>query len=191
MNGFEIAGRPIKVGLVAETGGHGGGGGGSGPSGGYPVATNLDDSDNAGIAFTPQAKARLMASLSRENTSNFSFFFFFFFFFDFSDPLPINLIFFLLPAGLNPLNGKVVTPPPQVVAPNRTILLKNMFDPATESGPDWHLEIQEDVAEECSKYGKVLHCAVERESRVIFLFFFLFPFFPFLFCLLIFFSSSF
>jgi RNA recognition motif-containing protein len=48
--------------------------------------------------------------------------------------------------------------------PTRTILLKNMFDPAQESEDDWPSDIREDVIEECSKYGQVLHCYVEKDS---------------------------
>ena len=43
-------------------------------------------------------------------------------------------------------------------------VMKNMFDPATETGQDWHIEIQEDVESECSKYGRVLHSYVEKDK---------------------------
>jgi RNA-binding protein 39 len=33
-----------------------------------------------------------------------------------------------------------------------------------ETEPNFHLDIQEDVTEECSKYGKVLQCHVVRDS---------------------------
>ena len=35
--------------------------------------------------------------------------------------------------------------------PTRCLLLKNMFDPREEAGPDWAQEIEEDVAAECAK----------------------------------------
>ncbi|KAE8734944.1 Splicing factor isoform 2 [Hibiscus syriacus] len=38
--------------------------------------------------------------------------------------------------------------------PSECLLLKNMFDPATETEPDFDLDIKEDVEEECSKYGR-------------------------------------
>jgi hypothetical protein len=33
-----------------------------------------------------------------------------------------------------------------------------------ETEPNFHLDIQEDVTEECAKYGKVLQCHVVRDS---------------------------
>jgi len=44
------------------------------------------------------------------------------------------------------------------------LLLKNMFDPATETDPDWWIDIGQDVKEECSKYGPVRHVFVDRNS---------------------------
>jgi RNA-binding protein 39 len=50
--------------------------------------------------------------------------------------------------------------------PTPQFVLKNMFDPSEAAkDPDFHLDIQEDVTEECSKYGPVKHCAVDRNSQ--------------------------
>lgn len=68
--------------------------------------------------------------------------------------------------------------------PSECLLLKNMFDPATEvclfvfflvllwelliqlkmlqTEPDFDLDIKEDVEEECSKYGQVEHIFVDK-----------------------------
>ncbi|CAK7338061.1 unnamed protein product [Dovyalis caffra] len=48
--------------------------------------------------------------------------------------------------------------------PSECLLLKNMFDPATETEPDFDLDIKEDVEEECSKYGRVEHICVDKNS---------------------------
>ncbi|OMO64915.1 hypothetical protein COLO4_31728 [Corchorus olitorius] len=48
--------------------------------------------------------------------------------------------------------------------PSECLLLKNMFDPKLETEPDFDLEIKEDVQEECSKYGKLKHIFVHRDS---------------------------
>ncbi|KAF9682436.1 hypothetical protein SADUNF_Sadunf05G0108700 [Salix dunnii] len=48
--------------------------------------------------------------------------------------------------------------------PSECLLLKNMFDPATETEPDFDLDIKEDVEEECSKYGQVEHIFVDKNS---------------------------
>ncbi|MCD7455921.1 hypothetical protein HAX54_030170 [Datura stramonium] len=44
------------------------------------------------------------------------------------------------------------------------LLLKNMFDPATEMHPEFDLDIEDDVKEECSTYGRVKHIHVDKHS---------------------------
>ncbi|ORY82689.1 hypothetical protein BCR37DRAFT_410034 [Protomyces lactucae-debilis] len=47
----------------------------------------------------------------------------------------------------------------------RGILLKNMFNPAEETGDSWTTELAEDVKAECEeKYGPVVHIHVEEHS---------------------------
>lgn len=73
----------------------------------------------------------------------------------------------LLPtAGAMPMPTPIIPPTvaPRPVVASAFMLLKNMFDPAQETEPNFHLDIQEDVTEECSKYGKVLQCHVVRDS---------------------------
>lgn len=41
-------------------------------------------------------------------------------------------------------------------------LLSNMFDPATETAANWDLEIRDDVIDECSRHGGVLHIYVDK-----------------------------
>ncbi|XP_021285892.1 RNA-binding protein 39 isoform X1 [Herrania umbratica] len=48
--------------------------------------------------------------------------------------------------------------------PSECLLLKNMFDPDLETEPDFDLDIKEDVQEECSKFGKLKHIYVDRDS---------------------------
>ncbi|CAH1433696.1 unnamed protein product [Lactuca virosa] len=64
--------------------------------------------------------------------------------------------------------------PPQFVSepignPNECLLLKNMFDPAAESDPEFDLDIKEDVGEECSDYARVKHIYVDKGKIVILL----------------------
>ncbi|BFZ63124.1 Phosphatidylinositol-3-phosphatase SAC1 [Saitoella coloradoensis] len=167
MNGFELAGRPIRVGLgndkftpestaaalarfstyasayvPRDTRGRGGEkiGGGGGNVGG------LDDSDALGVSFSNISRDALMRKLAREEDSGQE----------------------------NGGKGQVeaasgvvsaARPAPEVMA-SRCVLLKNMFDPAEESGENWQQELAEDVKSECeSKFGKVVHIHVEDSVR--------------------------
>jgi RNA-binding protein 39 len=52
-------------------------------------------------------------------------------------------------------------------ATSKSILLKNMFDPAEETERDWDVELRDDVKGEVeSKYGKVSEIFVEKETAV-------------------------
>ena len=39
-----------------------------------------------------------------------------------------------------------------------------MFDPATETMPNWEFEIRDDVIDECNKQGGILHIYVDKTS---------------------------
>ena len=44
-------------------------------------------------------------------------------------------------------------------------MLVNMFDHATETEKDFHVDIQEDVKEECeSKFGRVIQCIADKTN---------------------------
>lgn len=49
-------------------------------------------------------------------------------------------------------------------APTECLLLKNMFDPNTETDPDYDLDIKDEVQLECAKYGAVKHIFVEKNT---------------------------
>jgi RNA-binding protein 39 len=49
-------------------------------------------------------------------------------------------------------------------APSTCLLICNMFDAATETEPEWDLDIREDVMEECAKHGAVEHCHIEKNK---------------------------
>ncbi len=46
-------------------------------------------------------------------------------------------------------------------------MLSNMFDPAQEaaSNPNWDAEVRDDVIDECNKYGGVVHLLVDKVSE--------------------------
>jgi len=53
-------------------------------------------------------------------------------------------------------------PPPIGGTPSPCLLICNMFDPATETDPEWDLDIKEDMLEECAKFGQVETVYVEK-----------------------------
>jgi RNA-binding protein 23/39 len=56
-------------------------------------------------------------------------------------------------------------PPPITGTPSLSILVRNMFDPASETEPNWDLDIKEDVEDECQKAGgRVVHSHVEKNQ---------------------------
>ena len=55
------------------------------------------------------------------------------------------------------------TPVETYTVPTRHILIRNMFDKDEETEEGWWNDIREDVAEECSKYGKVEKVVVMQE----------------------------
>ena len=49
--------------------------------------------------------------------------------------------------------------------PTECLLLKNLFDPTQETEPEWWVDIAEDVKEECSKHGPVVHVHCVKDSK--------------------------
>jgi len=49
--------------------------------------------------------------------------------------------------------------------PTRCIVVTNMFDPELEDDPNFDKDIKEDVEEECSNYGPIVHCFVDKYSK--------------------------
>jgi RNA-binding protein 39 len=45
------------------------------------------------------------------------------------------------------------------------VLLKNLFDPLSETAEEWWVEIAEDVGDECAKHGGVVHVHVDQNSQ--------------------------
>ncbi|KAH6597382.1 hypothetical protein BASA50_004522 [Batrachochytrium salamandrivorans] len=138
MHGHIIMGRPIRVNLITEK---------SqtaatpvvGPTGTTLSTFNMDDAEMEGFSMNSLSRAELMAKLSR------------------TEPTPAPIV---APVVV-PARRSIVVPTMET----RCVLLKNMFNPESETEPNWVEEIADDVKEECSKFGKVLHIAVDPESR--------------------------
>jgi len=146
MNGFEIAGRPIRVGLVTEKGSAGpstqthshnsGPGTGMQRSGGSMMRPDsLDEGSGGGLNSI--SRIELMQKLARTESTT-------------------------------PTMGAPTMPMFRVNVPTATsksVLCKNMFDPAEETERDWDIELREDVKAECEeKYGRVVDIHVAKES---------------------------
>ncbi|KAL3580823.1 hypothetical protein D5086_018658 [Populus alba] len=171
LNGqVEIAGRPIKVSAVTDQVGA--------QDGGTNVG-DFDDDDGGGLALNARSRALLMQKLDRTGTASSITG-------SLGTPtLPTAPILGAAPAvspAIAPLlSGSVLAIPGLPIAglqlpattiptvetigvPSDCILLKNMFDPKTETEPDFDLDIKEDVQEECSRFGNVKHIHVDKNS---------------------------
>ncbi|XP_066399793.1 uncharacterized protein [Miscanthus floridulus] len=168
LNGqLEIAGRVIKVSAVTD-------------QAGVQVSEatgDLDDDEGGGLALNASSRALLMQKLDRSGittsltggmgTAGLS------------TPVVIPTVSVLgaAPAtapllhptvpGLGSIPGAtlpITTPSIDLAPPNECLLLKNMFDPALETDPDFDLDIRDDVQEECSKFGQLKHIFVDKNT---------------------------
>ncbi|CAN1771136.1 RNA-binding protein 39 [Linum perenne] len=170
LNGqVEIAGRPIKVSSVTDQTGQDGG----------TNAADFDDDEGGGLALNARSRVMLMQKLDRSGTSSR------FCFIKFSvcllscrmvlltwvcanTPPPLlpgavvpQSVASLLPPGLP---GAAIPTLETIGVPSECLLLKNMFDPQTETEPDFDQDIKDDVEEECSKFGTLRHIFVDKNS---------------------------
>ncbi|KAE8700105.1 ribonuclease P protein subunit p25-like protein-like [Hibiscus syriacus] len=160
LNGkLEIAGRTIKVSSVTDH---------VGTQDPAAKSADFDDDEGGGLALNAQSRALLMQKLDRSGIAT-----------SITSSLGVPLLNGSAPnpqAVMLPVNGQAAYPspvlPPIMCAtpldpigqPSECLLLKNMFDPATETEPDFDMEIKDDVEEECSKYGRVKHIYVDKNS---------------------------
>ncbi|KAK5828613.1 hypothetical protein F5H01DRAFT_385631 [Linnemannia elongata] len=150
MNGYVLANRTIKVGLVTEKGSTqnqtttGSNNGYQYNNGQINNTISMDDSDTAGYAMTSQSRAELMQKLARGDSS----------------------LGGAAPATVAPTPVPSFVPPRQlpVVMPSRAVLLKNMFTEEDKTEPEWAQELEEDVKEEAEKSGPVVHIHVQQDT---------------------------
>uniref|UniRef100_A0A1D1ZLE7 RNA-binding protein 39 n=2 Tax=Anthurium amnicola TaxID=1678845 RepID=A0A1D1ZLE7_9ARAE len=160
LNGkLEIAGRIIKVSAVTDH---------VGVQDSGANAADFDDDDGGGLSLNAQARAMLMQKLDRTGTASSIVG-------SLGIPVPNGAVHNPQAAGLT-MNGQAVVPSalPTLATssliepigdPSECILLKNMFDPSTETDPEFDLDIKEDVQEECSKFGQLNHIYVDKYSK--------------------------
>nr|XP_011466737.1 PREDICTED: RNA-binding protein 39 [Fragaria vesca subsp. vesca] len=159
LNGkLDIAGRTIKVSSVTDH---------VGSQEAGAKSADFDDDDGGGLSLNAQSRALLMQKLDRTGAAT-----------SIAGSLGVPV---LNGSATNqravnlPMNGQTTLSAPFLPArvmptaepignPSECLLLKDMFDPATETEPDFDVDIKDDVEEECSKYGRVKHIYVEKNS---------------------------
>uniref|UniRef100_A0A4W5N602 RNA binding motif protein 39b n=1 Tax=Hucho hucho TaxID=62062 RepID=A0A4W5N602_9TELE len=139
LNGFELAGRPMKVGHVTER---------TDPSSASSFLDN-DELERTGIDLGTTGRLQLMARLAE-------------------GPLLMILSSpFTAPAtpslNLAPIMNQAMNLSTQPLA-THCLQLSNMFNPQLENEPGWDVEIQDDVIEECNKHGGIVHIYVDKNS---------------------------
>jgi len=155
MNGFELAGRPMKVGNVTE----------NAAGGNYvQIKDGLDseETDKTGIDLGATGRLALMAKLAEGTGMKLP------------DAANAALQSSVLPgtttvaaaaaaaqhAAQQRQQQQLATTNPPIAT--QCFMLTNMFDPSKESESGWDQEIRDDVIEECNKYGGVLHLYVDK-----------------------------
>ncbi|OWF44689.1 RNA-binding protein 39 [Mizuhopecten yessoensis] len=155
LNGFELAGRPMKVGHVTERTGEAQG----------ASMLDSDEMDRAGIDLGATGRLQLMAKLAEGtgfqipdyaanalnagSTGN-------------STSVSSSMTAVVgQPAPPNTAGTTSSTAPPIAT---QCFMLSNMFDPNSESRTNWDQEIRDDVIDECNKHGGVLHIFVDKAS---------------------------
>ncbi|XP_029292002.1 RNA-binding protein 39b isoform X2 [Cottoperca gobio] len=144
LNGFELAGRPMKVGHVTER---------SDSSTASSFLDN-DELERTGIDLGTTGRLQLMARLA-EGTGL---------------KIPPAAQQALQMTGSIPFGNisqsatsHALNLPSQPLA-THCLQLSNLFNPQAENDPTWAIEIQDDVIEECNKHGGIVHIYVDRNS---------------------------
>ncbi|XP_030632615.1 RNA-binding protein 39a isoform X2 [Chanos chanos] len=161
LNGFELAGRPMKVGHVTER---------TDASTASSFLDN-DELERTGIDLGTTGRLQLMARLAEGTglqippAAQQAL--------QMSGSIPMGAMAAVTAAAMNPalnlnLNMNINTNqalnlPSQPIA-THCFQLSNMFNPNSENEPGWDVEIQDDVIEECNKHGGVVHIYVDKNS---------------------------
>ncbi|XP_056128872.1 RNA-binding protein 39a isoform X3 [Lampris incognitus] len=159
LNGFELAGRPMKVGHVTERTD-------------ASTASSFLDSDElerTGIDLGTTGRLQLMARLAEGTglqippAAQQAL--------QMSGAIAIGAMA-AVSAAMNPamnpalnmnMNSAAMNLPSQPLA-THCFQLSNMFNPSSEEAPGWDVDIQHDVIEECNKHGGVVHIYVDKNS---------------------------
>lgn len=157
MNGFELAGRPIKVGHITErsndqanpNASHGG--------------LDYEENGRSGYELGASGRLALMAKLAEGTGMKLP---------EIAAQALANNAMLTgagayqsvaaVSAAAQQQQQQLAGTTPSIAT--QSFLLSNMFDPATETMPDWEYEIRDDVIDECNKQGGILHIYVDKTS---------------------------
>ncbi|CAB1314442.1 unnamed protein product [Coregonus sp. 'balchen'] len=157
LNGFELAGRPMKVGHVTERTD-------------ASTASSFLDSDElerTGIDLGTTGRLQLMARLAEGTglqippAAQQAL--------QMSGAIAIGAMA-AVSAAMNPamnmnnMNRNTAMNLPSQPLATHCFQLSNMFNPQSEDDPGWDADIQHDVIEECNKHGGVVHIYVDKNS---------------------------
>uniref|UniRef100_A0A1A8F985 RNA-binding protein 39 n=2 Tax=Nothobranchius korthausae TaxID=1143690 RepID=A0A1A8F985_9TELE len=150
LNGFELAGRPMKVGHVTER---------SDSSTASSFLDN-DELERTGIDLGTTGRLQLMARLAEGTglkippAAQQAL--------QMTGSIPFGGI--AAPAVPSPAPSQALNLPSQPLA-THCLQLSNLFNPQAEQDPNWANEIQDDVIDECNKHGGVVHIYVDKNSQ--------------------------
>nr|XP_020481374.1 RNA-binding protein 39-like [Labrus bergylta] len=159
LNGFELAGRPMKVGHVTER---------TDASTASSFLDN-DELERTGIDLGTTGRLQLMARLAEGTglqippAAQQAL--------QMSGAIALGAMAAVSAAmnpalnmnSMNSMNSGAMNLPSQPLA-THCFQLSNMFNPHSEEAPGWDTDIQHDVIEECNKHGGVVHIYVDRNS---------------------------
>uniref|UniRef100_A0A4W4DYT3 RRM domain-containing protein n=1 Tax=Electrophorus electricus TaxID=8005 RepID=A0A4W4DYT3_ELEEL len=152
LNGFELAGRPMKVGHVTER------------SDGSSASSFLDNDEleRTGIDLGTTGRLQLMARLAEGTglqippAAQQAL--------QMTGSIPFANLPGATPALIpSPAMNQAMNLPTQPLA-THCLQLSNMFNPQSENEPGWDSEIRDDVIEECNKHGGIIHIYVDKNS---------------------------
>jgi len=148
LNGFDIAGRPIRLNTVSSNAEV------STSALGGPSFLDNEAIERNGIDLGTTGRLQLMAKLAEGTGLKVPS--------SAQHALMVGQQMGLGLQGSQPIPGTTQNQPP--VATN-CFQLQNMFDPSKESGDGWDAEIRDDVIEECSRHGDVHHVHVDKNAK--------------------------
>uniref|UniRef100_A0A3Q2D112 RNA binding motif protein 39a n=1 Tax=Cyprinodon variegatus TaxID=28743 RepID=A0A3Q2D112_CYPVA len=141
LNGFELAGRPMKLGHVSER---------------TDISTassflDNDELDRSGVELGTTGRLQLMARLAEGTGMQIP-------------PAAQQALQMSGAIAIGALAAVSALNLPSQPLATHCFQLSNMFNPNSENAPGWELDIQHDVIEECNKHGGVVHIYVDKNS---------------------------